>query len=158
MSRFAFPAFAVAAIVTSASGQSIDSVSIIPALPTDLDPITIRVEGELAHTGIDLVSSPFSRSGSNLWLDLYFYYDGGISLPVVVPYWHEQPVGYLTAGEYDVAVRSFNAFNPFPGMPPIYQLADEAQVSFTVLPEPATMLLVLAASLVALRPTRRPKN
>jgi hypothetical protein len=77
---------------------------------------------------------------------------------VVVPYWHEQPVGYLTAGEYDVAVRSFNSFSPFPGMPPMYQLVDAAQMSFTVLPEPGTMLFVLAAGLVASPRRRRAKS
>ena len=149
MYRFLLCGFVVVIILTSALGQSIDSVLISPTSPTDLDWITLRVEGEIMHTGIDLINSQFDQSGSNLSLDLYFYYDGGISLPVVLPYWYEHPVGYLTPGGYDVAVRSFYGISPFPGMPPMYQLADEAQVSFNVLPEPGTMLPFFAAGLLA---------
>ncbi len=142
-------------ITASASVQAVSltitDVSRDPLLPTVFDSITIKtfIDFDLiAYPQMESGNSYFEHSGMSLQLDLYFYEDGmGMGTPIVSPLL--EPIGMLTEGFYDLAVRAYVSPNPIALVLP--ELSDEYFTSFQVTPEPATLILFALGGLMLRR-------
>ncbi|NLE60594.1 MAG: hypothetical protein GX616_19795 [Planctomycetes bacterium] len=70
---------------------------------------------------------------------------------MICPYSHDQPVGYLSPGQYSLTVTSYYYQAGYTA----WVQADQFQGGFTVLPEPGAMLPLLATGLVTLPRRKR---
>jgi hypothetical protein len=119
----------------------IDSINIDPFQPTVLDAIEITTEGSINYPlYISFVDSDSSISGTSIDLDFYFFDSdpGGANLPYVEVWDCAIDIGLLSSDTYDVTCRVWMDDLFSPG----YQLFDTQSTSFTVVPEPATVLLL----------------
>jgi hypothetical protein len=117
----------------SANFAWIDDVVVIPSQPLDIDVITLDISGSASSGGSHIVSSLFQQEENQLTLDLTI--DMGITTEI--SYWsHSEQIGTLVPGTYSTTVRLF-----FPYAPPGEELQDTYTVDFTVVPEPATLVL-----------------
>ena len=117
-------------VVISFSNAGIISVSIVPAEPTINDSLTILTEGYELVGPIAINNSVLTIEDSSLALDLYL--DLGV-LQVETPWDHEESIGYLPWGTYDLTVNAIYAPD----------VTDTFTTSFEVVPEPTTLLLLL---------------
>jgi len=97
----------------------IDSVNVEPEKPTDLDNITLRVDGWLPDGCWAYGSGDYSINNNQINIALYTY-DGwmpGLACPlIVVDYSAEFNIGQLESGEYLINVTEFpeSLRYPFP--------------------------------------------
>ena len=132
-------AVALALCVASfAESAGIDNVTIMPPIPTDIDPITIEVSGVMSSGPVTFLRSEFARTGSDLRLDIFL--DIGL-LDVMTPWSHADSIGTLNAGSYDLAARAI--FNK--------AIRGVGQVNFTVVPEPSISALLGIIGVLLLR-------
>ncbi len=120
----------VVAISKLASAQPISSVTVFPESPFPSAIVTVRVDGDLWATNVFIEQTNFSQTDNILTLDMYWGFEG-IGLPVVLPYTYWEPIGMFANGEYILNVNSFFWGN-----------YDFGTTSFTVIPEPTTLLLL----------------
>jgi hypothetical protein len=117
----------------------ITDVSISPLGPTINDAISIIIEGEEWVSPIDISNTVFSTNGSNLTLDIYL--ETGM-LQVYSPWSHNENIGMLSAGTYQLEVNAI--YGP--------SVSDTFETSFeVVVPEPTSMLLLLSGTLFLYR-------
>jgi len=124
----------------SARSAAIDSITITPPLPWEVDPITVEVSGVMSSGPVTFLGSDFSRTGSDLRLDIFL--DIGL-LDVMTPWSHADHIGTLNAADYDLTVRAI--FNK--------AIVGTGQVNFTVVPEPSISALfgIIGVSLMRRR-------
>jgi hypothetical protein len=115
---------------------TIDSINIDPFQPTVVDTIEITTEGSVSYTGIEFLYYDSDISGTSIDLDFYFWDQGGISLPVVEDWDCVIDIGLLSSDTYDVTSRTWVDDGGD------YELTDTQSTSFTVVPEPATVLIL----------------
>ena len=114
------------------ANATITNVSILPNAPTSIEPITIIVNGIEGGGGVQITNTDFFVNGNSLTLDIYL--DIGIA-QVVTPWSHNELIGTLPVGTYDITVRGFlPSYYP----PPLY---DSYSMSFEVTPEPSTLAI-----------------
>jgi len=120
---------------SASASVSISGVSIIPPDPTPSNRITIDVWGMSSYNFAGLDMTQFTAVNHDLKLDIYCA-EG--SLPIFDNWSHSERVGRFSAGSYELTVRAYSADKPSYE----YVLNDTYQTSFTVIPEPTTILLL----------------
>ena len=113
-----------------AFAQPISSVGVFPepAFPSDI--LTVGVAGDLWATNHIVENTNFSQTDNILTLDMYWGIEG-FGMPVVLPYTYWEPIGVFSSGDYILNVNSYFWGN-----------YDFGTTSFTVIPEPTTLLLL----------------
>lgn len=124
----------------------IDSVDVIPEQPLEIDIITFDIFGTASGSPSQVAYDEFSQDGTSLQLDLYV--DVGI-LPAFSDWTYSKQVGTLIAGAYSLEVRAFDNYYG--------TLQDTYPVDFTVVPEPASLVL-FGLGLLIVRPLSRRKG
>jgi hypothetical protein len=130
------------AICNTALGQPISDVSVFPESPNISDFVIAQVSGDQWQTNNIIEQTIFSQNGNILTLDMYWTKEG-YGFPVVLPYTYQEEIGMFSPGEYVLNVNSFFWGN-----------TDFGSTSFTVVPEPGTLLLLSFGSLALLRKRR----
>ncbi len=126
---------------------SIDQVAINPASPTSSDSITIDANGTVNFGGWTFNHSSFTANGTNLTLD--FYFDVPDYVYWIMTTWDEsKQIGTLSANDYTLTVHTYSITSSGTG------LDDTFQTSFTVTPEPMTIVLLGLGGLALLRKRR----
>jgi hypothetical protein len=126
---------------------SIDNVTISPANPTSLDIITIDANGPVNFGGWTFDHSNFTANDKNLTLD--FYFDVPDNVYWIMTTWDQsKQIGTLSANDYDLTVNTYSITSSGTG------LDDTFQTSFTVTPEPMTIVLLGLGGLSLLRKRR----
>lgn len=105
-----------------------------PETPTIYDPISILSNATAGSGPVEVEQSLFQVNGSHLSLNL----DVKVGmLQVVTPWSYTENIGTLPAGSYDLAVTADYYFAGWTN-------SEEYYTSFEVIPEPASILLLLA--------------
>jgi hypothetical protein len=102
-----------------------------PTVPTDLEVITIIVSGLEGSHAVVITDSNFQREDTSLELNIYItqgYY------AKITPWSYSEVIGTLPANEYDLTVSAH-----YTGA---HIGTDTYLTSLTVVPEPATLLLL----------------
>lgn len=92
----------------SARGQylPIRLVETLPAFPTASTPVVIRARGLRGETNQVIVGSALQFDGTAGRLDIVFD-TLGVGFPVVSPWTHEEPAGYLAPARYSLVVSTY---------------------------------------------------
>ncbi len=115
----------------SYSAILINDVDVIPSQPLDIEVITFEIYGEAGHTPSWVEYDQFTQVETFLRLDMYV--DTG-HFAAISEWTYSKDISPLSADTYTLEVRAFD-----------YQLdtlQDTYTVDFTVVPEPATVLLL----------------
>ena len=120
--------------ITDSAKATITDVNILPEEPTIEDVITIVVSGIEGSLPVSIDDSIFQIVGTSLELDLFvttgpFY--------AITTWSHSEIIGALPANSYNLTVREHERFMADP-----YFLTDTYPTSFTVIPEPTSILLL----------------
>ena len=134
----------VAGVHGAVFAQTISTVSTLPESPSPTDPVMASVSGDSMSTDRFIDHTVFSQSAGDLTLGLYWD-TTGMGMPVVTPYTHNEDLGTFAQGEYLLTARSY-----YDG-----QLWGESSTSFTVVPEPGTVSLLILGALALVRGRRR---
>ena len=106
-----------------------------PMEPTNIEVITINVSGSGVSSAAWIDGSDFQIEGTSLGLDVFVRL-GQYGVPSV---WsHSEVIGTLPADFYDLTVRAYS----YSQLTKTYELSDTYLTGFTVVPEPATLLLL----------------
>ncbi len=133
--------------VSAFEALGINTIQITPNQPSNTDLITFSISGWASMSGSSVTSNFFSQNGTALTLDLYV--DMGAS--GAVSYWNfDKQIQPLVAGIYSLEIRTFdNRGGPFEGV-----VQDTSNTGFTVTPEPATAILLMAGAIFLRRRSR----
>ena len=148
-----------------AQPPDIQRIDVIPPAPTNFDVISIDVFGTLDIMSQTIADSPWRLQEQNVLIDLLMYWLPVGAPPVIEPFTDVTDVGQLPVATYDVTARIFVDLgldpDPFPdpwtfpdtyeGQPPI----DTMAASFTVIPEPVTLMLIAVGVPFLLKRSRR---
>ena len=108
-----------------------DDEYITPEVPNTSDNITIFVSGVQSAGPVEITNSEFLIDDTSLELDLFL--DVGL-LQVVTPWNYFEDIGTLPAGTYDLLVKT--------DQPAFSDPEDSYSITFEVVPEPASLLLI----------------
>jgi hypothetical protein len=109
----------------------IESVDIVPSLPTETDSITFNISGWAGGTPSWVEYDEFLQNGTSLQLDLYIY---------EAPYhafseWtYSRPIATLPADDYNLEINAIDYDTSI--------LHDTYFFEFTVVPEPISIILL----------------
>jgi hypothetical protein len=137
MKRFLVLTFFIMALLWSVEvvKGSITDVYTEPMEPTDVEVITIVVSGIHGSGGILVEDSDFRMEDTSLELDIFFMLG---PYGWIRPWSHSEVIGTLPANFYDLTVREYT----YSQLTKTYELSDTYLTGFTVVPEPATLLLL----------------
>ena len=136
----------------NAFGVSINDVQIVPEQPSLNDIITIEVSGGYPQMGLGFDESIFNQNAFSLELDLFF--TEGIGPAVPTEWSHDEVIGMLLPGTYDLLVQAYWRSTPDYE----YILHDTYPVDMVVVPEPATFTLLGFGLFWALKKHRMSKK
>ncbi len=135
--------------VANGAVVNIFDVQISPVGPSDLDIITIEIDGGFTGGGNTFDYSVFSPDEFSLELDLYF--TGGFGPAIPQSWSHDEEIDTLALGSYDLSVQAFWRNSPAYD----YVFHDDYFTNFEVVPEPATILLFGMGAVAIWRKSRR---
>jgi hypothetical protein len=119
---------------------TIEDVYTEPMEPTYIEMITIVSSG-LGYSGpIWIDDSDFRMEDTSLELDIFFTLG---PYAWVTPWSYSEIIGTLPANDYDLVVRAYN----YSLLTKTYELDDTYLTGFTVVPEPATILLLTTGAI-----------
>jgi len=122
----------------------IDALAILPPIPNQADPIEVEISGTMTSGPVTVLGTDLTRAGSNLWLNI----DVELGpLTVMQPWSYSEEIGRLPEGSYDLTVRAISEG----------EIVGIRQISFNVIPEPASFGLLAGPSALILL-SRRPWN
>jgi len=129
-------------------GVIITDVQISPEQPSFTDVLTIKSQGNFPGGTLWHDTSDFIVDDFSLQLDLYF--TGG-SGPMIPQLWsHDDQIDALPVGSYDLLVQTYWKSSGTQD----YFLHDEYTTEFTVVPEPASFLIITSGLLFIRRKKR----
>jgi len=121
--------------VPPAKAVTITDVYTIPEEPWADEMITICVSGSAPSAGPQVDYTEFSGVGTSLDLDMYFLWG---QIPVITDWSYSEEIQPLEPGDYTLTVRAFGPpYAPYNG-----RLEDTYITSFSVVPEPASVLIL----------------
>lgn len=126
----------IVAIAPCATALMITDVEISPEQPSISDIITIETEGAIAGGGIYYNDSNFFVDNYSIHLDIYFTDHIGTAVPK--PWFHDEVIGTLAQGNYDLLVQSYWRSSETAE----YILSDDYSTSLQVVPEPLTLIFM----------------
>ena len=120
---------------TSAAATTVGIVAVdmSPQEPSETDIITFDIVGQASSWPSEVGYDEFTQNGMSLQLDLYV--DVG-TIAMISDWTYEKQIGTLSAGTYSLEVRAFDNYDD------TLQYTYPDPVYFTVVPEPATMVLL----------------
>ena len=118
--------------VVDSAKATITDVNILPEEPTVEDVITIAVSGWEGSGGVLITDSDLRMEGTSLELDIFL--DVGF-FQMITPWSHSEIIGTLPADSYNLTVNAYYSV--------AYTGTDTYSTSFAVVPEPASILLLL---------------
>ncbi len=142
----------VSATLHASPMLSISDVQISPVQPSFTDLITIETDGSFSQGGNTFDYSVFSSDDYSLELDLYF--TGGIGSHLPQPWFHNDEIGILSQGSYDLSVQAYWRVTDTAD----YVLHDAYSTNFEVVPEPASILLFGSVFIVVKKSTSLKKK
>jgi hypothetical protein len=112
-----------------------------------LDIITIDANGSVNFDGWNFDHSSFTANDKNLTLDFYFHVPDTVYMMMTT--WDQsKQIGTLSADDYNLTVHTYSITSSETG------LDDTFQTSFTVVPEPMTIVLLGLGGLAIVRKRR----
>lgn len=123
---------------------TIDDVQISPDNPSIYDTLTIETQGSISGGTLFFDESLFAKDEFALQLNLYF--TGGSGPQIPQPWFHDEGIGNLPQGSYDLSVQAYWRVTDTAD----YFLHDDYSTNFEVVPEPFT-LSFLALGLAFIR-------
>jgi hypothetical protein len=118
--------------------QSITSVTISPDPVLSTQNWFLTVQGNKPGS-VTLMGAEFSYDGNNLWFDILF--GEGVGIPELTPFQLTKTVFPMPPGSYTLDVGTYLDFVQ----------RDREVVQFTIVPEPASIGMVLGAMLLLRR-------
>lgn len=108
----------------------IDNVQVTPESPTISDSIEVNVFATLSYGEIPY-STEVTMLNNQVKIDIVF---SGSGLPAITSWQHTENIGSLDIGTYDLVITTTKISSP--------GWDDEYTTEFTVVPEPASVLLL----------------
>lgn len=115
----------------TATTVGIVTVDMFPQEPLETDIITFDIFGQASSKPSQVTYDEFTQNGTSLQLDLYI--EMGM-LPAVSDWTYSKDISPLSAESYTLEVRAFDNYSGI--------LQDTYNLDFTVVPEPATILIL----------------
>ncbi|MCK5001326.1 MAG: PEP-CTERM sorting domain-containing protein [Anaerohalosphaera sp.] len=131
-----------ATMIDCAKAVTVDIVDIDPINPTDADIIKLTSSGWIGYAyDIEFIDGSSNISGNSIELDFFFYDSNptGNRFPVAVEWSQTVDIAPLSPGTYDLTSTTWISYNP---LLTNYQLSQTYSTSFTVVPEPTTVLIL----------------
>ncbi len=126
-----------------AKSMTITDVQVSPIQPSIFDIITIDAEGTFPAGTNWFDTSVFTVDEQSLQLNLY--YTGGFGPQIPEPWSHDEVIGTLPQGNYDLLVQAYWRVSGATD----YNFQDDYFVNFEVVPEPITLaFLALGAAFI----------
>jgi hypothetical protein len=122
--------YAILVLLPVCANATITNVSISPAMPTLIDPITILISGIEGSGMVQIADTNFIVNGNILSLDVYLNVG---HLDMMTPWTHSEEIGLLPFGVYDLNVRTLRQS----------VVNSTYSTSFEVVPEPATFVFLV---------------
>ncbi|HOK96413.1 MAG TPA: hypothetical protein PK052_11850 [Anaerohalosphaeraceae bacterium] len=131
----------ILAIMPCAMGTTvITNVQVSPAQPSFFDIITIASYGSFSGGTNWYDKSEFTIDEQSLYLNLYF--TGGFGPQITQPWSHNDVIGTLPQGNYDLSVQAYWRVSGGAN----YILHDNYSISFEVIPEPLMLTFLVLGS------------
>jgi len=142
--------FLIHLLCSFCSAVVITDVRISPENPAIDDIITVESKGSIPGGTLIFDEGVFTQDEFALRLDLYF--TGGFGPQIPQPWFHNNEIGMLAQGNYDLSVQAYWRTGTAD-----YVIHDTYSTGFEVVPEPATVLLLLSGA-AAMKRKRSWKN
>jgi hypothetical protein len=147
-SNFGVVLFVLLAVAPTVEGGFIETIEINPPVPKDSTPITVEVGGSTPSIPSAVISSEFTRDGSDLLLEIRL----ALGPFTAIGEWsHTHEIGLLPSGDYDLTITVITLVN-FEDVP------FSRGTTFAVVPEPSSLGLLAAAGATLLIRRRKPSN
>lgn len=146
---FSFGVFCAITVSLNA-GLYIEDIIVQPSAPTPLDTISIEVQILCDTTGYSLAYTEQQLNGTDIDLSLYIQQPppDAIIPPVITDISHIFTFNNLPVGLYSVNALAYD-------FPSTFDLLDTSGTTFTVVPEPTTLVLLTVGSIAILRKRRK---
>jgi PEP-CTERM motif len=145
---------------------TLESLSVAPPAPTTADSVIASVGGMVNVWDTTNFRTEWKREGTDIFVDVLddFVPAPPEFVPQMVPYTEQAALGNLPAGTYDLTARLFALHRQLPGessfpdpwtFPAIHDgLVGTLATTFTVVPEPSSLVLAMAGALLLFRRSR----